>query len=129
MNGKRLYRDMSQGRVGGVCAGIAAYTGMELWLVRILTVSAFLLGGGFMIVLLYLAGCLILDKMPEEDRMAYRSTSHHQVKQKAWQSGQSATALLQTLERELGEQDRQIQAMEAYVTSSRFHVDREFSKL
>ncbi|MEV8877394.1 PspC domain-containing protein, partial [Mesorhizobium ciceri] len=44
-----LYRDPENGRIAGVCAGLANHFGMETWLVRILTVSAFLLGFGFFV--------------------------------------------------------------------------------
>ncbi|GAM71842.1 hypothetical protein JCM19236_1467 [Vibrio sp. JCM 19236] len=43
MNG--LYRDTNKAWLTGVCAGIAARFGLEIWVVRILVVSAGLLGG------------------------------------------------------------------------------------
>lgn len=59
---KTLYRDPANGKLGGVCAGLAEYFDMEIWLVRILVVSAFLLGGGFFIIVAYVAAMLILEK-------------------------------------------------------------------
>ena len=32
---KELYRDTRNGKIGGVCAGIAQYFGIEPWIVRI----------------------------------------------------------------------------------------------
>lgn len=63
---KTLYRDPVNGKLGGVCAGLAEYFGMETWLVRILAVSAFLLGVGFFATVAYIAAWLMLDKMPQE---------------------------------------------------------------
>ncbi len=63
-----LYRDPDNGRIAGVCAGLANHFGMETWLVRILTVSAFLLGFGFFVVVAYIAAVLILDKNPRKNK-------------------------------------------------------------
>ena len=55
---KELYRDPKRGKIAGVCAGLSDYFNMELWLVRILFVTATLLtfSGGplfFVIYILY----------------------------------------------------------------------------
>lgn len=126
---KTLYRDPQNGKITGVCAGLAEYFGMEIWLVRILAVSAFLLGMGFFAVIAYLAASLILEKMPEarqEQRYIYRE---HTVKQKAWQAGQSPEQVMQNVEAELDDVEQKLRQMEAYVTSSAFKVAREFKHL
>ena len=84
---KMLYRDPKNGKLGGVCAGVAEYFGLEVWLVRILTVSAFLLGLGFVVLVAYIAACLILDKMPEDRSQQQYVYKEHNVKQKSWQAG------------------------------------------
>lgn len=57
-----LYRIKSEGKIAGVCAGIADYFGIETWLVRILTVTAFLLLAGPFILVAYVAMWFILDE-------------------------------------------------------------------
>ncbi|MGK0372774.1 MAG: phage shock protein C, partial [Glaciecola sp.] len=57
-----LYRIKREGKIGGVCAGIADYFGIETWLVRILTVTAFLLLAGPFILVAYVALWFILDE-------------------------------------------------------------------
>jgi len=42
----RLYRDEQHKKIGGVCAGLAAYFDVDIVLVRVLFVLAMLLGGG-----------------------------------------------------------------------------------
>lgn len=44
MNNRELYRDPVNGKISGVCAGIANYFGAEVWLIRIVVISAALLG-------------------------------------------------------------------------------------
>jgi phage shock protein C len=126
---KTLYRDPSNGKLGGVCAGIAEYFGMEIWLVRILTVSAFLLGIGFLVTLAYIAAWLILEKMPEERVYQQALFRDHHVKQKPWQAGKPAGQILRSVEAELDKMEQELREMEAYVTSSAFNVDREFRNL
>ncbi len=126
---KTLYRDPKKGKLGGVCAGLAEYFGVEIWLVRILAVSAFLLGLGFFATIAYIAAWLILDKMPPQRKEQQDTYTEHNVKQKPWQAGRSARQILQKVESEFDTAEKKVQQMEAYVTSSAFKVDREFNKL
>ncbi len=63
--------------------GWRIYFGLEVWLVRILVISAALLGGSFL-VLLYLALTFMLEKQPPQyvDRKAKQE---HTLKQKPWE--------------------------------------------
>ncbi len=124
-----LYRDPVNGRLSGVCAGLANYFGMEVWIVRILVISAFLLGGSFLVVLVYFAMTLMLEKTPENYRDNVQATREHTLKNKPWQSGQSASELLFTLERDFNQIESKIKTMEAYVTSESFKVNRAFKNL
>jgi phage shock protein PspC (stress-responsive transcriptional regulator) len=58
---KRLARRTDDKMIAGVCSGVAAYTGLDTTLVRILLVAAVVFGFGSGI-LLYLVGWLL---MPE----------------------------------------------------------------
>ncbi len=126
---RELYRDTVNGKIGGVCAGLANYFNLEVWVVRILVISAGLLGGGFLIVLAYVALMLMLEKQPYQYEQNMRSQREHTLKSKPWEQGQTANDLLQTLEADLSKVDKRIRNMEAYVTSETFKVNREFNKL
>ncbi|RXJ73666.1 envelope stress response membrane protein PspC [Veronia nyctiphanis] len=126
---RTLYRDTANGKLGGVCAGMADYFGMEVWLVRVLTISAFLLGFGALILVLYVAMVLILDPMPQDQHQKAKQHREHNIKQKAWQSGKSPRSLLSNIERELEDIEDAIERMEACVTSKEFELKRQFSKL
>ena len=60
-----LYRDPKRGKVAGVCAGLSDYFNMELWLVRIIFISAVLLLGGPFFIVAYIACWFILEVKPE----------------------------------------------------------------
>lgn len=80
MNG--LYRDTNKAWLTGVCAGVAARFGLEIWVVRILVVSAGLLGGGLLVVLAYFAASLMLEKQTPQIFQTKQQQFDHQMKQK-----------------------------------------------
>jgi phage shock protein C len=153
MNRKRgeLYRNAEQGKIAGVCAGIADYFGWETWLVRILVVSGVLFGMPFLI-LGYVAAWFILDKAPEKTTRTnsanhepgqnqYAKHRQHgkkkgdvsnesiKVKARIWQAGEPPKQALYDIRRKFRSLEGKVQAMEQYVTSAEFTVSREINKL
>ncbi|AXV64779.1 MULTISPECIES: envelope stress response membrane protein PspC [Pseudoalteromonas] len=129
---RELFRDAERGKIAGVCAGISDYFNMELWLVRILVVTAVLLSGGPFIVVAYIAAWFILDKKPSEKTMKTGDSIHQdplEVKFKVWQKGEPPRRALQDLKERLARVDGRLQEMERYVTSTEFTVSREINKL
>jgi phage shock protein C len=129
MSNRELYRDTANGKISGVCAGIANYFGAEVWLIRILVISAALLGGSFLVLLAYVAMTLMLEKQPSNYVETLKAKQEHKLKSKPWQQGQTANALLGTLEKDFDNMETKLRDMEAYVTSDAYKVNREFSKL
>ncbi|NAX17789.1 MULTISPECIES: envelope stress response membrane protein PspC [unclassified Vibrio] len=129
MASRELYKDPVNGKIAGVCAGLANYLGLEVWLVRILVISAALLGGGFLVLLAYMALMLMLEKQPTQYVETLKAQREHTLKNKPWEQGQTAEALLATLDQDLTRVDQKIREMEAYVTSEAFKVNREFNQL
>ncbi|GAL11122.1 phage shock protein C [Vibrio astriarenae] len=62
---KELYRDPINGKLTGVCAGLANYFSVEVWLVRIIAITFALLGGAFLVVVAYVAMTLMIEKQPK----------------------------------------------------------------
>jgi len=146
---REFYRNPSNGKIAGVCAGIADYFGLEIWLVRILVVSGVLFGMPFLIFG-YVATWFILDKKPEEPftdgnyqkagaskHSKYDSSHNHteqanesiKVKARIWQSGEPPKQAFHDICRKFSVLEKQLQAIEHYVTSSEFTVTREINKL
>lgn len=157
MSNKRgeLYRNPHEGKIAGVCAGIADYFGWETWLVRILVVSGVLFGMPFLI-LGYVAGWFILDKKPGSQPLkgGHKFTRHNQpgstttkndgkkqdddydqsnesikVKARVWQSGEPPKQAFHDIRRKFLTLEKQLQGIEQYVTSTEFTVAREINKL
>ena len=150
-----LYRNTSQGKIAGVCAGIADYFGWETWLVRILVVSGVLLGMGWFIVI-YIAAWFILDKKSGNTANVNRngakaSNGHAQtaqqrtakqqdfdeditnesikVKSRVWQAGEPPKQAFHDIRRKFKTLELELQVIERYVTSPEFTVSREINKL
>ncbi|MGF1753762.1 envelope stress response membrane protein PspC [Vibrio makurazakiensis] len=126
---RELYRDPVNGKVSGVCAGLANYFGLEVWLVRILVISAALLGGSFLVLLAYIAMTFMLEKQPVQYEESLKAKQEHKLKNKPWEQGQSAESLLDTLEGDFNKMESTVRTMEAYVTSDSFKVNREFKNI
>ncbi len=64
---KQLFRDPERQKIAGVCAGLAAYTGMEISWMRLIWVGAFIFlwiapGSSFLVILLYFILWAVLPK-------------------------------------------------------------------
>ena len=120
-SGRKLYRSSNQAWLGGVCAGVAECYGQPVWLVRILMVTLFVFSGSLGI-LVYLAGVFLLEKqptqLPPQPGIRPQFGYGEDTAQRARQLGERMQKL-----------DRRLQAMERYVTSSRYRFDKEFNKL
>lgn len=63
MNEQRKLTRSRNSMLGGVCAGVAEYTGADVTLVRILTVIAVIIGFGS-VALIYIAAWVIMPPAP-----------------------------------------------------------------
>jgi phage shock protein C len=148
-----LHRDPSKGKIAGVCAGIAEYFGMEIWLVRILTLTGFFLLAPPFFFVGYIAAWFILEKKPQglstksrDDEFSpnpfhnraqgkgWHNVSKQEsekvvVKSKVWQAGEPPKQAFIDIKQRFAKNETRLRKMETYVTSSEFQLNRELSKL
>ncbi|QIK79682.1 envelope stress response membrane protein PspC [Sphingomonas piscis] len=119
----RLYRDKANGKVMGVCAGIADYAGFDVTLVRVCMVAAHFLTGGGTIPFYFVAG-LIMPRKPAE--FDYAAPEERQF----WQSvRQSPSRTARDIRSRLREIDRRLADVESYVTTENRSLAREIEQL
>ncbi|WP_341501502.1 envelope stress response membrane protein PspC [Gallaecimonas sp. GXIMD4217] len=123
---KPFYRYPDEGKLGGVCAGIAHYFGWEVWLVRVVVLSGVLLSGSFFLVG-YVALWFILEKAPPENN--HRIEKPLEVKQTVWQAGEPPRQALHDLDLQFQRLEKRLRGLETFVTSPAFQLDREINKL
>lgn len=123
---RTLMRDKAKGKIAGVCAGIAEHYHIEVWLVRIIAVTALIFSSSFVTVI-YIALWFILDEKKPEP--AALNTSQIGVKTKVWEAGEAPTRALQEIQQEFQAMEKSLQRMEHYVTSNSYKIDRELNQL
>ncbi|UJF23294.1 envelope stress response membrane protein PspC [Shewanella sp. OMA3-2] len=126
--GRTLYRIPQTGKIAGVCAGIAEYLNSEVWLVRVVAASIFLLGGSGVILVIYIAMWMILDVKP---RVQQHQDNHKDIelKKKVWQAGEPAKQALFDVNRQFSTLEARLQKLEQHVTSDTFDLKRQINSL
>lgn len=120
----RFYRDSVNGKVMGVCAGIADYTGMDVTLVRIMMVAAILLGSGSPVLLYFIAGWMT-PKKPHE-----LAISDDDEDRRFWQGvRRSPTQSAREIRSRMRDIDRRLADIESYVTTENRSLAREIEQL
>ncbi|CUS49099.1 MAG: phage shock protein PspC [Idiomarinaceae bacterium HL-53] len=138
---KQLYRDTKNGKIAGVCAGIAEYFGWELWVVRIVAVTALVVTQQVAFIA-YVVAWFVIDKkeggkhtsvnptVREETRFEKRSDGRTiEVKTRVWEAGKPPKQALSDIVNEFRELERDVGSIERYVTSSEYRVKQEISRL
>lgn len=114
MNGRKLWRIPPQGKVRGVCAGLAEYFDVPVRLLRVIVVLSLFLGLFMFTVVAYFVLGYVLDEKPAN------ASNEHQP---------SARELLDELETALQSDERKVREVERYVTSETFSVRSRFRQI
>lgn len=124
--GKRLYRDADRAVIGGVCAGLSTYFGLNLKVTRFLCVVAFLCALPFAIVAYLLAVLLI----PASSSRAYSDRDYDERRKQALREEiLRAKPTVDDVRTRYKSLDDRLARMEKYVTSSRYELDEKIRRL
>ena len=119
----RFYRNKRNGKVNGICAGIADYTGLDVTLVRIGLVAAIVLGAGALLPVYFIAGWIAQDQPGE---IARDSKDERQF----WQGVRaSPSQSARDIRGRMREIDRRLADIEQYVTTENRSLAREIDQL
>ena len=119
----RFYRDKRHGKIMGICAGIADYTGFDVSLVRITMIAAVFLSSGSILPIYFIAGMVAPNKPSElentdvEEREFWR------------QVPRSPTRTARHIPLGLNDIDRRLADVESYVTTENRSLAREIEQL
>lgn len=118
----RFYRDKQNGKLMGICAGIADYTGINSIWVRLGFLGLIPMTGGAILPLYFLLG-ILADKKPQQlyvDRQ----------EQQFWQGvRQSPTRTARAVKGQLREIDRRLAEVETFYVSSNPRLSAEIERL
>ena len=125
-SGRRFYRDADRAVLGGVCAGLATYMGLNLKVTRFLCIIAFLCAFPFALIA-YLGICLLV---PASSSRVYAEDLNDERRKDALRDEilQAKPSVNEVRER-YQSMDERLARIEKYVTSSRYQLDEEFRRL
>ena len=119
----KFYLDKKHGKVMGVCAGLADYTGFDVTLVRILLVLGIFMGGGALLPVYFITGFIAQDKPREFQE------SDPEEKQ-FWQNVRTSPArTARDIKSRFRDIDRRLAQVEHYVTIENRSLAREIEQL
>ena len=119
----KFYLDKRHGKVMGVCAGIADYTGLDVTLVRIGLVAAIVLGAGAIIPVYFIAGWIANDQPREV-------ADETKDQRKFWQGVRaSPSQSARDIRGRMREIDRRLADIEQFVTTENRSLAREIEEL
>jgi len=136
----RLYRDADRAMLGGVCAGLAGYLGFNLRVTRILTFIAFLTAMPIAVIA-YLAAVFLIpsasnlnfDVETEEFICRRRKSRKARKARKAHKKAEAAEpperSVAADIDRRCRSLDERLARLEKHVTSRRFQLEQELSRL
>ena len=120
----KFYLDKRHGKMMGVCAGLADYTGLDVTLVRILLILAIVCGGaGVLIPAYFITGWIAEDQPREIERSTPEET-------KFWQGvRQSPSRTARDIKARFRNIDQRLAQIEHYVTIENRSLAREIEQL
>src|SRR3954462_9621617 len=119
----RFYRDKRHGKVMGICAGIADYTGFDVSLVRICMIAALFLSSGSILPVYFIAGWVAPTKPRELEYSDHEET-------RFWQGVRASPARsARDIRSRFRDLDRRLADIESYVTTENRTLVREIEQL
>ena len=119
----KLYKNPEQGRIMGVCAGVADYTGVNVSAVRMLTIILAIFTGFWLVLIGYFILGAILEPKPQD---LYADDEEEEFwRQTRTQPDYTAVEL----RRRFRDIETRTAKMEAYMTSKRFRLEQELRSL
>ena len=136
--GMGLYRNRSEGWIGGVCAGLAVHCDLPNWFVRLAAVALLMFTGALAFWLYVIAWVAIAPKasrwseLPREGveiEMEYDEDRHTYRRKTVLRYTDAPAMRIRKARERVAKAASRIEAMERYVTSRQYDLNREFSKL
>ena len=127
---RNLFRNKRDGKIAGVCAGLADHLNIDHWIMRIIFIASLFVIGPIAFWA-YITGIILLAKRPasfqpekeyDEERGSYREKT-------IFKNPKPAPHRLRLAREKMDAALARVENMERYVTSSRYNLDRAFSDM
>jgi phage shock protein C len=129
---RRFYRDADRAILGGVCAGLARYFGFNLRATRVLAFIAFLMAMPVAVVG-YLAAVFLIPSASYRDHGVRQDRCFRDRRRKKRHARKETEttqpSYTDIIDRRCRSLDERLARLEKHVTSRRFQLDQELSRL
>ena len=126
INGRRLYRDRDRAVLGGVCAGLSTYLGINLKVTRFLCVIAFLCAFPFALIAYFVAMLLIpVSSSRLDSGIRYDELRKQALREEILR----ARPTVNDVRERYKSMDERLARIEKHVTSSRYELDEKLRRL
>lgn len=138
---RTFYRSADRAVLGGVCAGVADFYGLNLRVLRVLAVIAFFVAMPAAVVA-YLAIVFLIparadngydaapqQRAPRQSRKDRRAARKRARREATEFSTVAADEVAAEVRRKCQLLEQRLASLEKYITSSRYQLDKEFSRL
>jgi phage shock protein C len=125
-----LYLDKRRQRVSGVCAGIARYFGVEVWVVRGMAITGLIFMPS-VVIPAYIIAALVLPKAPNGETTTDERGGREDHSSPAPELGVrlSPRRSLHGVQADLDQLELKLRRMESHVTSGQFELQRELKRI
>ncbi len=117
-----LYRDKNNAKLMGVCSGVADYTGINVFWVRLVAFMSIFMAGGWTVPAYFIAG-MLLNKKPAH---LYKDQEEQQYWQGVRQSPKRTAREIRSRFRDI---DRRLADVETYYVTSNPRLSAEIERL
>lgn len=130
MRSSRLYRDPEHAKIGGVCAGLANYYGMETWVVRCIAVTGLLFLGQIVFPAYWIAYFVMDTPQKAQQRRepeGRKRRRHRKLNPTRREVPPGQT--LRNVEVDLNQAELRLRRMESHVTSGHYELQKELNRI
>jgi phage shock protein C len=129
----RLYQDKRRQKIAGVCAGLARYFGVEVWVVRGMAITGLIFMPS-VVIPAYIIASFVLPKAPDgeaahDDPAVEKSRSDHSSPVPELGAQLSPRRSLRGVQADLDQLELKLRRMESHVTSGQFELQRELKRI
>jgi len=124
----RLYQDKRRQRIAGVCAGVARYFGVEVWVVRGMAITGLIFMPS-VVIPAYIIAAFVLPKAPNGDATDEANREDHTSPAPELGARLSPRRSLRSVQAEFDQLELKLRRMESHVTSGQFELQRELKRI
>lgn len=127
----RIYQDKRRQKIAGVCAGIARYFGVEVWVVRGMAITGLIFMPS-VVIPAYIIAAFVLPKAPNGETTTTadaRTREDHTSPAPELGARLSPRRSLRGVQADLDQLELKLRRMESHVTSGQFELQRELKRI